>query len=150
MIKDLVTEKNYIDDIVCETWEELVDIVGAPLVAQGDIEPQYLKSIKETVYEFGSYMVVVDDLVFFHGRPDAGVNRMALNFGLLREPVYLNGKRIKAAFVFAAVDNNSHLDLIGELSGFLMDEQFLSLIRNHGSKEEIMKKFQEGAEISEV
>jgi len=147
MIRDLITEETFISDIQCGSWEELVDIVGAPLVDQGAVEPRYLQSIKETVREFGSYMVVVDDLVFFHGRPEAGVNKVAMSMGLLREPVYLGGKRIMTAMVFAAVDNSSHLELMRELGGFLQDEEFLSLVQGGGSREAIMKKLQEGARM---
>lgn len=145
MIKDLIVDETYLDDVVCSSWEELVDIGGAPLVELGYVEERYLQSIKETVREFGSYMVVVDDLVFFHGRPEAGVRQVAMSLSVLRDPVYLHEKRIKAALVFAAVDNSSHLELMRELGGFLQDEEFLTLLREHGSKEDIMRKIQEGA-----
>mgnify|MGYP000011779095 CR=1 FL=1 len=148
MIKDLITDETYLDDVVCETWEELVDIGGGPLVEQGAVEPQFLQSIKDTVHEFGSYMVVVEDLAFFHGRPEAGVRKCSMSMAMLREPVYLNDKRIKAAIVFAAVDNKGHLELMRELGALLQDEEFLSLLRNHGSKSDILKKIQEGADIA--
>ena len=45
------------------------------------------------------------------------------------------------------MDKNSHLQLMRELGGYLQDEAFLSLLRNNGSKEEIMKKLQEGADM---
>ncbi len=92
-------------------------------------------------------MVLVDDIAFFHGRPEAGVKDMAMSLVLLRDPVFLGEKRIKAAITFAAVDKNSHLQLMRELGGYLQDEEFLSLLRNNGSKAEIMKKLQEGAEM---
>lgn len=72
---------------------------------------------------------------------------MAMSLVLLRDPVFLGEKRIKAAITFAAVDKNSHLQLMRELGGYLQDEEFLSLLRNNGSKAEIMKKLQEGAEM---
>ena len=34
MIKDLITDETYLDDVVCETWEELVDI-GGPACGTG-------------------------------------------------------------------------------------------------------------------
>ena len=69
----------------------------------------------------------------FHGRPEAGVKDMAMSLVLLRDPVFLGEKRIKAAITFAAVDKNSHLQLMRELGGYLQDEEFLSLLRNNGS-----------------
>lgn len=140
MLSDLITDATFQEDVVCSTWEELVDICGAPLVAQGSVQPRFLQSVKDTVHEFGSYMVLLDDIVFFHGRPEAGVNEISMSLSMLREPVFLDTKRILAAFMFAAVDNESHIDLLGELGEQLDDEEFLYLLRNHGSKAEIFKK----------
>lgn len=147
MICDLITDKTYLDDVVCSNWEELVDIGAGLLIKQGSVTADFVQSIKDTVKEFGPYMVIVDDLVFFHGRPEAGVNEIAMSLAILRDPVYLEEKRIKAAIVFAATDNSSHLAIMRELGEFLQDEQFLFLLRNHGSKCEIMKKLQEGAHM---
>ncbi|PWM01061.1 MAG: hypothetical protein DBY06_05805 [Clostridiales bacterium] len=147
LICDLITEETYLEDVKCNSWEELVDIGGGLLVKQGRVEPRFLQSIKDTIAEYGSYMVLVDDIAFFHGRPEAGVKDMAMSLVLLRDPVFLGEKRIKAAITFAAVDKNSHLQLMRELGGYLQDEEFLSLLRNNGSKAEIMKKLQEGAEM---
>lgn len=112
MICDLITEETYLEDIKCNSWEELVDIGGGLLVKQGRVEPRFLQSIKDTIAEYGSYMVLVDDIAFFHGRPEAGVKDMAMSLVLLRDPVFLGEKRIKAAITFAAVDKNSHLQLM--------------------------------------
>lgn len=144
MLRDLITDATFQEDVVCRTWEELVDICGAPLLAQGSVQPQFLQSVKETILEFGSYMVLLDDIAFFHGRPEAGVNEISMSLSMLKDPVFLDTRRILAAFMFAAIDNESHLDLLGELSEYLDDEEFLYLLRNHGSKEDIFKKLSKG------
>ncbi len=138
MISSLIHDKTFLEDVSCKSWEELVDIAGGVLVEQGSVEPRFLQSIKDTVAEFGAYMVLLDDIAFFHGRPEAGVKEIAMSLCLLREPVYLMDRRILAAFVFAAVDKDSHIQLLTELSDCLQDEEFLSLLRNHGTKEQIM------------
>ncbi len=33
MIRDLITDKTYLDDIVCNSWEEMVDIGAGLLVS---------------------------------------------------------------------------------------------------------------------
>lgn len=150
MLRDLITDKTYLEDVVCSDWEELVDVSCGLLLRQGSVEPGFLQSVKDTIAEFGSYMVLVDDIAFFHGRPEAGVKEIAMSLTLLREPVYLGKKRIKAAFAFAAVDKDSHLKLLQELCGYLEDEEFLDLLRNNGSKAEIMDRFQKGANENEI
>lgn len=148
MIRDLVTDATYLENVVCCDWEELVDIGGGLLVKQGWVEPRFLQSIKDTIAEFGAYMVLVDDIAFFHGRPEAGVKEIGMSLVVLRDPVYLGEKRIKAAFTFAAVDKNSHLKLMRELGGYLQDESFLELLRTGAGKSAIMERIQRGAEMS--
>lgn len=142
MICDLITDKTFLDHVVCSGWEELVDIGGELLVKSGSIEPRFLQSVKDTIAEYGAYMVLVEDIAFFHGRPEAGVNKIGMSLVLLDTPVYLNEKRIKAAFTFAATDKNSHLQLIRELGSLLQDEAFLELLRDGNNKAAIMEKIQ--------
>lgn len=148
MIRDLITDATFCENAECGSWEELVDIGGNLLVKQGWVEPRFLQSIKDTIAEFGSYMVLVEDIAFFHGRPEAGVKEVGMSLVTLREPVYLGEKRIKAAFTFAAVDKSSHLQLMRELGGYLQDEAFLALLRNGADKGAIMERIQKGAEMS--
>ena len=147
MLKDLITDETYLEDVKCADWSELVDIGGGLLVKQGKVEPRFLQSIKDTIAEFGGYMVLVYDIAFLHGRPEAGVKETSMSLVLLREPVYLDSKRIKAAFTFAAVDKSGHMALMRELGGYLQDDAFLELLRNGGTKAEIMDRIQKGAEL---
>ena len=79
MICDLITDQSYLEDVVCADWEELVEIGGGLLVKQGSVEPRFIQSIKDTIAEFGAYMVLVDDIAFFHGRPEAGVKETSMS-----------------------------------------------------------------------
>lgn len=139
----LIGADTFLTDVDCRSWEELVDIAGEPLVKKGLVEPSFLQSIKETVHEYGAYMVLVDDVALFHGRPEAGVHQMAMSLALLKEPVYLLDKRIQAAFVLAATDNDSHLELLQELAILLDDEEFLELLCERKDVEKIRKRFEE-------
>lgn len=150
MIGELINEQTFQRDVKCDSWEELVDIAGAPLVTLGLVSPSYLESIKETVMQFGAYMVLVDDIIFYHGRPEAGVNQISMSLALLKKPVYLKDRQILAAFVFAAVDHDSHIKLLQELVMLLQDMDFLELLRRNGSKEKIFQKLKEAGEKDEI
>lgn len=143
MLTHLLDGQTFLTDVECDTWQELVDIAAAPLIARGSIEASYLQSIKDTVEMYGSYMILVDDIVFFHGRPEAGVNEISISLALLKHPVYMNDRRILAAFVFAAVDKESHRDLLRELAWNLEDDELLELLRNRGSRVEVLRKLRE-------
>ncbi len=146
MIRDLITEKTFLEDVDCSSWEECVEIGAGLLVKQGSIQPEFIQSIKDTIATYGSYMVLLDDIAFFHGPPEAGVSETSMSLMLLRSPVYLEDKRIKAAFTFAAVDKDGHLQLLQELAGLLQDDAFLELLRNGGPADQIMNKIKEGAQ----
>lgn len=150
VITTLLDDQNFLTDVSCDSWEDLVDIAGAPLVRGGSVEPGFLQSIKDTVVKYGSYMVIVDDVALFHGRPEAGVHEIAMSLALLSRPVYVQEKRVTAAFVFAAVDHDSHLELLRELARALADDALLQLLRNGGSREDVMRRFEMAEEKQEV
>ena len=150
MITKLITGETFLRDASCANWEELVDLSGGLLVRQGTVEPEFLQSIKDTVAQYGAYMVLVDDVAFFHGRPDAGVHEVSMSLVLLREPVFLGEKRIKAAFCFAAVDNAGHRNLLRELAWSLDNDAFLELLRTGATLDAITEKLREAEEKHEV
>ena len=141
VITTLLNDQTFLADVSCDSWEDLVDIAGAPLVREGSVEPGFLQSVKDAVVKYGSYMVLVDDVALFHGRPEAGAHEIALSLALLSRPVYVQDKRVKAAFVFAAVDQDSHLELLRELARALADDELLRLLRNGGSREDVLRRF---------
>ena len=144
IILELLDKEDHIQkDVVCDGWEELVDILAAPLIADGTVEPQYAESAKEAARQFGGYVVLIDDIAFFHGRPEEGVNELGITLALLKEPVYLFEKRIKAAFLFTAVDNISHRGVLKDLSRFMNDDECLELLRRGDDLEAIISKFKE-------
>ncbi len=145
MLSELITEQTFLEHVTCRSWEELVEIGGGLLVQNGSIEERFIQSIKDTIAEFGSYMVLVDDVAFFHGRPEAGVLKTGMSLVLVDTPVYLGKQRIKAAFTFAATDKTSHLELMSELAERLQDEPFLALLREGKDGKAILKKIQKGA-----
>jgi len=132
-----------IDNVSCGSWEELIDILAEPMLREGTVEPEFVESAKDAVREFGGYMVLIEDIAFFHGKPEIGVHGLALTLALLNEPVFLLDKRIRAAFLLAAVDNISHRGLFKELSVFMTDEICLDLLRKGEETDIIMAKFKE-------
>lgn len=141
VITTLLNDQTLLTDVSCDSWEDLVDVAGAPLVQRGAVESDFLQSIKDTVVKYGSYMVIVDDIALFHGRPEAGVHEIAMSLALLSQPVYVQDKRVKAAFVFAAIDHDSHVELLRELARALSDDELLQLLLNGGSREDVLNGF---------
>jgi len=140
MIAKLLIKDHIINNVECDTWENLITISGEPLIKKGLIKPQYLKAVKGGVEKYGPYMVLIDDIVFFHARPQDGVNKMCLSLVLLTSPVFILEKRIKAAFMFAATNSTEHIQVMQELAKLLVDDEFLNLLREIQNTDEILKK----------
>ena len=139
----LEKEGHLLKDVVCDNWEELVDIVAAPLISEKVVEPQFVESAKDAIRQFGGYVVLIDDIAIFHGSPEAGVHELALTLALLKRPVYISEKRITVAFLLAAVDNKSHRGLLKELSLFFNDDESLEILRKREDLDAILNKFKE-------
>ena len=145
MLAKLLERKGHIlSDVSCNTWEELVDILAKPMVLEGSVEPEFVDSAKEAVIQFGPYVVLIEDIAFFHGRPDAGVNNLAMTLAFLKKPVHIKEKRIKTAFLLAAVDDDSHIDLLKELSEVLNDDECVELLISGSDINGILKKMNGG------
>ena len=150
IIEMLEKEGHLIQDVLCDSWEALVDILAEPLLQEGSVKPEFVQSAKDAVAEFGAYMVLIEDIAFFHGKPEIGVQELSLTLALLKKPVYLLEKRIQAAFLLAAIDHDSHRDLLKELSVFMTDEECLELLRQGQNIDTIMAMFKEIERMNET
>jgi len=148
--KLLEKEGHLLRDVSCADWKELVDVIAVPLLAEDVVTPEFVASAKEAAERFRGYVVLVEDIAFFHGRPESGVREIAMTLALLKEPVYLFEKRIKAAFLFAAVDNKSHANLLKALAQIMNDDVCLELLRDGTDPEAILKKCKEVEKANEI
>ena len=142
----LMKDGHIITDISCDNWKDLVDILASPLIKNGLVMPQYAQSAKEVIHKYGAYVVLIDDIAFFHGRPEDGVNEISMSVGFLKEPIFLRDKRILAAFMFAAVDSDTHIELLKELSLLLDCDECLALLRDGKDTGLIMEKLKQREE----
>jgi len=144
MLAELIGDGHFLTNVECSDWEQLVDITGEPLVRKKLVEPEYLQSVKDTVKQYGSYMVLIDDVAFLHGRPEAGVHKVCMTLVLLKNPITLIDKSVKAAFMFGAIDNDSHINILQELAELLNDDEFSDLLIDGKNPEAILLKLKGG------
>lgn len=125
MLNELLTEETIqIKDHV-SSWEEAIEVAAQPLVEQQSISPQYIQAMIENVNELGPYIVIAPRIAIPHARPDAGVEKLGMSFLQLKEPVYFSDKekhRAQLVIVLAAIDNQTHLKALAQLTGMLSDE----------------------------
>lgn len=104
-------------------WEKAVQVASEPLIEEGLIKKKYVKAMIESVHENGPYIVLKDFFALPHAQAGVGVNELGMSLLTLDEPVDLVGNPVKVLVVLAAVDSDSHLEALTELSTLLMDDE---------------------------
>ena len=143
MIENLLTKETIKTDVECLTWQDCVKECGNLLLSQNKVEPNFIKSMEETVMEFGPYMILIPKVAFFHGMPGNDVHEICLSLITLKDSVYFKefeNQEIKCAFGFGAVDSDSHLKMLQEVSELFRNSEFVNLITNNGEKEKILEQ----------
>ncbi len=143
MLKEVLTEKFVDTDLEVKTWQETARKGCDLLEAEELITPDFYQSILDVIEKYGPYMILVPKVCFFHGVPGPNVRRQCLSLVTLKEPVYFkeyDNQEIRCAFVFGAVDKDSHMQMIMELAKLLQDEEFIHMITNNAGKKEILEK----------
>ena len=143
MVIDLLTEENIRTNVCVDTWQEAALYTGNILVELGKVNEEFIKSLIEVVNEYGPYMILVPKVCFFHGEPGPNVKEVCLSLSVFEKPVYFKefaNQQINCAFVFGAVDKDSHMEMIVNLVKILQDEEFIEMITNNASKEAILEK----------
>ena len=79
--------------------------------------------------------------MFLHARPENGVKKISMSLITLKKPVNFGSginDPVKLVITLAAIDNESHLNALGELMELLMSED-LPKVMDAKDKEEIIK-----------
>ena len=88
--------------------------------------------------ELGPYMVIAPGIALAHGRPSEAVLATGLSLVTLSTPVVFgspNNDPVSLVIGLAAVDHDSHIDLMAALSELLMSDDsvnFLASATNEG------------------
>lgn len=149
MLKEALSQNMIETNVSVASWQDAVNAVGQLLVHNGKVKPSFIDSMIRVVEEFGPYMILVPDIAFFHGKPGPDVHEICISFVTFKNPVYFSdfeNQRIKCAFGFGAVDNESHIEMLKKIAMLLQNDHFVQLVCNNGTKEEILQMVQESEE----
>lgn len=145
MIRDFLTEDMIKTEVSVSSWREAVYVVGNLLKRKGLVQDSFIKSMILTIEDLGPYVILLPGIAFFHGSPQSGVHQVGLSFATFKEDVVFTDfeqQHIQCAFGFGAVDANSHMQILMQITKLLQDDEFIDLARNHGSKAKILEKIQ--------
>ncbi|WP_423921562.1 PTS sugar transporter subunit IIA [Frigoribacterium sp. 2-23] len=106
-------------------WRDAIDRVTRPLLDAGDITPEYVTAITDSIAAGGTYIDLGFGIALAHSRPENGVVRTSLSSLRVAMPVLLNDEAehpIDLFFCLAATDPQGHLNTMMELATLLSDE----------------------------
>jgi transcriptional antiterminator/mannitol/fructose-specific phosphotransferase system IIA component (Ntr-type) len=141
VLSDVLVAETIALDVEAKDWEEGVRLAGGLLVRSGSIEERYVDSMIKAVQELGPYIVIAPGIAMPHARPEDGARKIGLSLVRLKNPVSFGNPTndpVDLIIGLSAVDSDSHLKLLAQLSKLVNNPNRLKVIREAGSKEGIL------------
>ncbi|MBP9478288.1 MAG: PTS sugar transporter subunit IIA [Sebaldella sp.] len=132
-------------NVNAKNWEDAISIAGNLLVNNNFIKKEYITAIIEMVKELGPYIVITDGVAIPHARPEDGVIKLGYSLITLDPPINFgnpDNDPVKLIVCIAAIDNNSHIDLITKLVNLINNDKLAEII-NAKAIETVLKIFNE-------
>ncbi|MFE2776204.1 BglG family transcription antiterminator [Aerococcus urinaeequi] len=149
LLKELITEDTVTVVNRVEDWKAAITLAANPLLRQGEIEEKYIDAMIQKVEENGPFIHIGPFVALPHARPEEGVNEIGMSILKVDEPVNLLddvAHPIKLFICLAAVDNDTHLKALANLTNILSDEALLDRLVNAINPEAILEVINEGEE----
>lgn len=127
--------------VKADDWEDAIRKSSRHLLDTGKIRSEYVDAMIDAVHRVGPYIVLGHHVALAHARPECGVNELAVHFTTLDPPVPFGSEQfdpISLLITLAAVDADSHLDLMSELAGILMENENIDALSECDSREQFM------------
>lgn len=124
-----------------DSWQEALQIAAEPLLADGSINQKYIDAMIDNVNKMGPYIVIAPGIALPHARPEEGVRKLGMSFLQLKQCCSFSEKeehQVSLIFVLAAIDNDTHLKALSQLSKMLSDGSNLEKLRMAQSADEVL------------
>jgi PTS system ascorbate-specific IIA component len=115
----------------CVSWRETFELAGLGLVESSRTTSAYTDEMIQAFEELGPYMVIAPGIALAHGRPSESVLETGLSLVTLSTPVAFGSTAndpVSLVIGLAAVDHDSHIDLMAALSELLMSEDTVNFL----------------------
>ncbi|WP_270179764.1 BglG family transcription antiterminator [Alkalihalobacillus sp. CinArs1] len=142
MLNDLLHEETIQFATHTTDWKEAIKTASLPLLAKEQISSSYIDAMIKNVEDLGPYVVIAPGIAIPHARPEEGVNTVGMSLLRLDKTVPFSDKdkhQVKLLIVLAAVDNETHLKALAQLSDLLSEQENLDIIYNSTEKDDIIK-----------
>jgi len=121
-------------------WKQAIELAGDALVTSKRTTTQYTEAMVQALEELGPYMVIAPGIALAHARPSEAVLGTGLSLITLSEPVVFGSEAndpVRLVIGLAAVDHDSHIDLMAALSDLLMDVMKVNMLLQAENVEQV-------------
>lgn len=128
-------------------WQAAVRIAGIPMVKNNSISEEYIDAAIEASTEVGPYYVIYPGVALSHARPGEHVNQLCVSLLTLNTPVdfgHPSNDPVHLVIMFAALDNESHLQLLRDISKLLCNPEAIDKLFDASTYEEAYMAVKEG------
>ena len=125
---ELIKEENVEVGVHAADWEDAIRRSAQHLLETGKIEERYIRAMIDAVHRVGPYIVLGNHVALAHARPEPPIPFGSEKF----DPVSL-------IITLAAVDADSHLELISELADILMEETHVERLSSCTTEREFVE-----------
>lgn len=142
MLLDNISTSDVIIKLKAENWEDAIRKSSQTLLEKGSIESRYIDAMIKVVHETGPYFVIGKHIALAHTRTEFGAIHTDISFATLDPAINFGAGEldpVKLIITLSATDPDTHLDLLGELSDILIDEEKLEALFNAESAEKLVK-----------
>lgn len=124
--------------------EHAIELAGDLLVASGRVTPEYTAQMVEVLETHGPYFVIAPGIALAHAKPSDAVMNTGLSLITLAEPIefgHQSNDPVRLVIGMSAVDHDSHLSMLAELSALLSDVETVNILLNAVDTEHIRSIF---------
>ena len=132
MIQDYLSDKTIALKVAAEDRYAAIQAVGELLVSDGQITEQYVQEMKDSLDEFGPYIVITKGVAFAHARPGDSVLKECVGMITLDPPVVFgnrNNDPVEVLFAFGGKEANSHVGVLSDIAMVISRDGFLEKMR---------------------
>ena len=124
--------------------EDAVAMAGDLLIASGRVTPEYREQMVAVLETHGPYFVLAPGIALAHAESSAAVLTTGLSLLVLSDPIVFGNQAndpVRLIVGLCAVDHDSHIEMLGELSTLLSDENAVNSMLNSTDIETIRELF---------
>lgn len=152
LIDDLFHKKNTISNLLSKkrvkvkgnavNWREAIQEAGELLLKDDCIEEEYIDDMIKLVDDFGSYILLLPNVIFPHAKSKDSVKKTAFSIVTYEKRIdFLEGEKIGVVICFCVKEEREHLDSLIEIVEKMEENTLEEKIRRCKTAKDIIKYF---------